>query len=123
MGFEPPSLRLLSANAGKSDRSNPVTFSLPSGWRTHTEHFINNNNNNNSELQLKHWEVFSAPVPLKMLLERELFMLKPGFLFTPNPDILTHKHTHTGLLSDTSFYKHGDLTRMKDLLVTDRKCL
>lgn len=30
-----------------------------------------------------------------MLLERELFMLKPGFLFTPNPDILTHKHTHT----------------------------
>lgn len=29
-----------------------------------------------------------------MLLERELFMLKPGFLFTPNPDILTHKHTH-----------------------------
>lgn len=95
MGFEPPSLRLLSANAGKSDRSNPVTFSLPSGWRTHTEHFINNNNNNNnSELQLKHWEVFSAPVPLKMLLERELFMLKPGFLFTPNPDILTHKHTH-----------------------------
>lgn len=56
-----------------------------------------------------------------MLLERELFMLKPGFLFTPNPDILTHKHT--GLLSDTSFYKHGDFTRMKDLLVTDRKCL
>ena len=60
-----------------------------------------------------------------MLLERELFMLKPGFLFTPNPDILTHKHKHkhTGLLSDTSFYKHGDLTQMKDLLVRDRKCL
>lgn len=25
-----------------------------------------------------------------MLLDRELFMLKPGFLLTPNPDILTH---------------------------------
>lgn len=36
VGFEPPSLRLLSANAGKSDRSNPVTFSLPSG-RTHAQ--------------------------------------------------------------------------------------
>ena len=42
-------------------------------------------------------------------------MLKPGFLFTPNPDILTHKHT--GLLSDTSVNTHRDLTRMKDLLV------
>lgn len=32
-------------------------------------------------------------MPLKMLLDKELFMLKPGFLFTPNPDILTHKNT------------------------------
>lgn len=37
----------------------------------------------------------TLPVPLKMLLDSELFMLKPGFLFTPNPDILTHTHTHT----------------------------
>lgn len=28
------------------------------------------------------------PVPLKMLLDKELFMLKPGFLLTPKPDML-----------------------------------
>lgn len=37
-----------------------------------------------------------------MLFESELFILKPGFLFTPNPDILTHKHRHKqmGLFSE-----------------------
>ena len=89
MGLEPPSLRLRSANAGKSDRSNPVTFSLPSG-RTNRFVLIRV-----SEVQLGGWGgVYAAlPVPLKMLLDKELFMLKPGFLFTPNPDILTHKHS------------------------------
>lgn len=49
----------------------------------------------------KNSDVTLLPVPLKMLLDSELFM-KPGFLFTPNPDILTHTHTqvlhkfHTG---------------------------